>query len=122
MESTKIINIVLSFPEVTNINSQRVKSALSNVVSFLMKRESHNIYFWLGTFLGPTDNSVLRCRFFPGHGALQKALLALAMVGESFAVRLGSTASLALQVEGDARNWHPSQVTPLILNVGLQTV
>ena len=33
MERKKHINILLSFSAVTNINSQRVKSALSNVVS-----------------------------------------------------------------------------------------
>ena len=34
MERKKIINILLSFSAVTNINSWRVKSAFSNVVLF----------------------------------------------------------------------------------------
>ena len=35
MERKKIINILLSFSAVTNINSWRVKSALSNLVSLV---------------------------------------------------------------------------------------
>ena len=68
MERKKMVNITLPFSAVTNINSWRVKSALSNVVSLVWKRAG----------LGWAQTKLLYCTKSPPKKRDSKAVYSIA--------------------------------------------